>query len=113
MMPHSSPEARNAYARKRYAENATAREAHKALVAANNRARYEQVRRLIAEAKTDGCSRCDEDHPAALDFHHIDPATKSFNLNRAGRHSDAKVLEEIAKCIVLCANCHRKEHVLE
>lgn len=59
-----------------------------------------------------GCSKCNETHPATLDFHHIDPSTKiglvsyMFN-NLVPMH---KVRKEIAKCIVLCSNCHRKLH---
>lgn len=44
-----------------------------------------------------------------MDFDHRDPATKSFNLmtGRAMLMSTAKVLAEVAKCDVVCANCHR------
>jgi len=57
-------------------------------------------------------SVCGENHPATLDFHHRDPSRKDFLPSyfcyqgwRQGR-----LLEEIAKCDVLCANCHRKRH---
>lgn len=57
------------------------------------------------------CAVCGETHPATFDFHHIDPATKTASVNelvRDGRFSRA--YEEAKKCIVLCANCHRKLH---
>jgi len=61
------------------------------------------------------CTQCNENHPAALDFHHIvpDPANKKItDLIRAGRFHFA--IEEIMnKCIVLCSNCHRKHHYNE
>lgn len=55
--------------------------------------------------------KCGEDHPAALDFHHPDPTRKEFLVSKAVRRFGRKRLkEEIEKCEVLCANCHRKHH---
>jgi hypothetical protein len=59
-----------------------------------------------------GCSRCGyKDHPVALDFHHRDPAQKKFNIsnNLVGRNWE-KILAEVDKCDIVCANCHRIEH---
>lgn len=57
------------------------------------------------------CEMCGEDHPACLEFHHLDPTQKKFSVSqRRWRPSLEKLIEEIAKCRVLCANCHRKEH---
>ena len=45
--------------------------------------------------------------PGALQFHHVDPATKSFSLGAAGlTRSLAKARAEAAKCVLLCARCH-------
>jgi hypothetical protein len=62
--------------------------------------------------KTKRCERCPEWFWACLEFHHIDPKHKVFNLSRAiaAGWSRKRILEEIAKCMVLCANCHRREH---
>lgn len=58
------------------------------------------------------CSHCPENHPACLDFHHVNPGEKELTVSTMAGHgrSIQKILEEIAKCIVLCANCHRKLH---
>jgi len=57
------------------------------------------------------CARCGENHIACLEFHHTDPTKKEGNVSQmAKKLSTKKLLEEIEKCIVLCANCHRKEH---
>ena len=58
------------------------------------------------------CSRCDESHIATLCFHHIDPSTKEMNVSETigYRWSIKRIQKEIDKCIVLCANCHAKEH---
>ena len=60
------------------------------------------------------CSRCPETHLSCLDFHHVDPSTKEVSVGEvAGRWSMNKLQKEISKCIILCANCHRKEHYKE
>lgn len=57
------------------------------------------------------CERCGENHPACLEFHHLDPLKKDGNVGHLARaYSTKRLLEEIKKCIVLCSNCHRKEH---
>lgn len=58
------------------------------------------------------CSRCPENHWACIEFHHKDPKTKEFSIVRAiaRRLSIKRILAEIEKCEVLCANCHRKLH---
>lgn len=52
-------------------------------------------------------SRCN----AALEFHHRDPSQKKFLLTSTNlnRYSWEEVLEELDKCDLLCANCHREE----
>ena len=69
---------------------------------------------LLIQAHKDKCVICGEDRAAALDFHHVDPATKSFNLGSAAKSKSVDaVLREIAKCIVVCSRCHRLIHAGE
>lgn len=58
-----------------------------------------------------GCVRCDEDDPACLDFHHVE-GNKEMSVSSMISHgySKERLLDEIEKCEILCANCHRKEH---
>ena len=56
------------------------------------------------------CAHCGENDYRCLDFHHIDPSTKSFSIGNQEARSFQSILKEIQKCIVLCSNCHRKEH---
>jgi transposase-like protein len=61
---------------------------------------------LISEAGG-RCMRCGYDeHPSALQFHHLDRATKAFNLRDGDTRSLARMREEARKCVLLCANCH-------
>ena len=57
------------------------------------------------------CEKCGFNHPAALDFHHSNPEEKEFNISTL-KHigSKEKLIKEIEKCVVLCANCHRIHH---
>lgn len=59
-----------------------------------------------------GCATCAEKHPAALDFHHVDPEEKEISPSRLASKGwgRARIKKELDKCIVLCANCHRKLH---
>lgn len=57
------------------------------------------------------CQECGENHIACLDFHHKNPDEKEFEISqRYGTKSIEIIMNEIAKCDVLCANCHRKLH---
>jgi|SRR5579859_3618656 len=58
------------------------------------------------------CVVCGESRTPCLDFHHKDPKSKNFEINKAVGKSipKEKVLKELAKCIVLCSNCHRLLH---
>jgi len=57
------------------------------------------------------CAECGERDPRCLDFHHLDPTTKSFSIaNGVSKGLPVHlIIREINKCAVLCANCHRKE----
>lgn len=60
------------------------------------------------------CERCPENRPWVLDFHHKNPAEKDTEVSLLVRKGNKqKVLDEMAKCIVLCANCHRDLHYQE
>jgi len=57
------------------------------------------------------CTRCGFNRSfVALDFHHIDPQSKSFPLSSGYCYSWDRVVEEMNKCELLCANCHRELH---
>lgn len=75
------------------------------------RVRYGLTRKrwdnFVAEQK---CAHCRMADPECLEFHHRNPKEKDFHVSgMLSRRWDA-VMAEVSKCIVLCANCHRKEH---
>ena len=55
-----------------------------------------------------GCADCGYNaHPAALDFDHRPGVKKLFNLANMSNATWTQVEAEVAKCDVVCANCHR------
>jgi len=77
-----------------------------------NRRRNTNARKWYREYKqTLSCVQCGFDDYRALVFHHRDPSTKTFTLaDNVTRQSKENILKEIAKCDVLCANCHSIHH---
>ena len=63
--------------------------------------------RLVTEAGG-ACAVCGYDRYAgALEFHHVDPSTKSFGLSTRGVTRSIETLRaELDKCVLLCSNCH-------
>jgi hypothetical protein len=60
------------------------------------------------------CQRCGYNQSInALQFHHRDPATKSFGLGRMTSKSKSLILLEADKCDLLCANCHAEVEELQ
>lgn len=57
------------------------------------------------------CSICDyDDCVGALDLHHIDPSKKEFSFSGNYCLSWKSLREEVKKCVLLCANCHKMYH---
>jgi predicted HNH restriction endonuclease len=70
------------------------------------------VAALIRATKAErGCRDCGEVDPDVLDFHHL--RDKLFSLSDVKNRNMPQVRAEIAKCVVLCANCHRRVHAKE
>ena len=76
--------------------------------------KIEQLRLEVDNLKIKiGCQHCGyKEYAVALEFHHIDINTKinsiASMINRKVKKTT--LLDEIAKCVVLCANCHRLLH---
>lgn len=106
-MPFKNKEEQKESQRQHYLKN-------KELYRDRSRARKNRVKEWYREYKSElECSQCGEDHPACLQFHHSDPSNKHKSVASmvSNGTSKSKIIEEINKCIVLCANCHCKEHI--
>ncbi len=62
------------------------------------------------------CSECglihDSTNTVIFDFHHVDPKSKKFGLsiNSFNHYSLSDIEDEVKKCKIICANCHRLHH---
>lgn len=70
---------------------------------------YTYIKAYLSNLKhQSGCVRCGERNAVCLDYHHTDPTQKLFHLGNIRGRSLKEIDEEISKCVVICANCHRK-----
>jgi hypothetical protein len=53
-----------------------------------------------------GYNKCEK----ALEFHHINPEEKEYKISDLKSESEIVIKQELQKCIILCANCHREVH---
>jgi hypothetical protein len=92
----------------------------------NRKARFEYKTRYTHGLKVryialkgNECSQCNfrynGKNACCFDFHHENPKLRKLGLNLSsiGRFSTKTILKELDKCVLLCANCHRKEHSTE
>ena len=87
---------------------------------AANKDKYKEQSKLARQRKREwymgimddkSCQHCGESDPVVLDWHHTDPTTKEASVSWLLQNRSRKaILEEIDKCICLCANCHRRAH---
>jgi hypothetical protein len=108
-MPYKDPKVKKAkhaeYSRKHYEANREEVKAKTKGVRAIEKAKWRLHKSTLK------CTNCGFDNPAALDFHHEDPSNKKDSVWRLVNNGQfAKAYEEMKKCIVLCANCHRIYH---
>lgn len=79
----------------------------KAKLLRNRKSRIERLRAIVLEAKDKPCTDCGIRYPFyVMQFDHLPGTIKKLNLNQAHRSSYAVIMAEIAKCEVVCANCH-------
>ena len=69
---------------------------------------YEERTVIVLKAKDKPCMDCGQVfHHCAMDFDHRSNEIKLFAIAQGKHHSEEKLRAEIAKCDVVCANCHR------
>jgi hypothetical protein len=108
-MPYSDTKKQRTAQRKHYLKN---KEAYHS----RNQARRREIRQWFVEITPNiKCKKCGETDRACLDFHHRDPSEKDSEMSKLLAHhaSKERILIELKKCDILCANCHRKFHAAE
>ena len=98
----------NEYSAKHYKNT---KEKYRASRAEHNKKNAAMFTKYVNDHKSEnGCFRCGwNEHPVGLDFHHTDD-TKEFHVSRMRGMNLEKVKSEMAKCVVVCACCHRIIH---
>lgn len=105
-MPYKSLEKRRQYRREWYRHHIDSEKAHVTRRKTEIKKWFENYKKELK------CEICGESHPATLDFHHKNAKDKKFGINTKvhSGYSIDLIKQELSKCQVLCANCHRKLH---
>lgn len=78
--------------------------------------RVRDIKIKMIDYKGGECKKCnlqlEKSHYSVFDFHHLDPNEKDSNFKQIKSWKWDRIKEEIDKCELLCANCHRIEHAV-
>jgi len=104
--PHNKPKdrfARRKWDRNYYGEN-------KKAILARRRKRFRDLKIYLTEKLGGKCARCSENRLPTLTFHHTDKNKEGNVAQLITWGYKKKAIQEVEKCIILCANCHHIEH---
>lgn len=77
------------------------------------KAKRDERNLMIFNYKGAECNHCGLSEPKHLeiyDYHHVDPDTKLYSVSNILKGPIERLKTEVDKCLLLCSNCHRKEH---
>ena len=77
------------------------------------KAKRDERNLMIFNYKGAECNHCGLSEPKHLeiyDYHHVDPDTKLYSVSNILKGPIERLRTEVDKCLLLCSNCHRKEH---
>lgn len=89
-----------------YFKNYLNNDKHRALVSKKQNERRQEIAKLKTSKGCCICgySKCSE----ALEFHHLDRESKTDRISRLIVSKSSMLSDELEKCVILCANCHRE-----
>ena len=96
---------RSAYGKRHYAANKQRYLQNAAALKRRNR--LERTKYLIEYFKTHPCVDCGEGDPVVLEFDHVGEKRFEVTALLAERRWQS-ILDEMERCEVVCANCHRR-----
>ena len=100
-MAYRDPERQRAAERKWYREN-------RQRVLDKKNAKKARLRALVRAAKARPCADCNVEYPYfVMDFDHVSGEKIMIISKLVNRGATRQLLEELEKCEVVCANCHR------
>lgn len=89
---------------------------NKAKCNARFKANVERTRKFVQDIKRKSkCVDCGESRWQCLDFDHVDPKQKVYDIKYLAHHGMAieTIQAELDKCVIRCSNCHRIRHFNE
>ena len=76
--------------------------------------RRKRIKERLVAFKGGACERCGYDrYPEVMEFHHLDPDEKDFEISQKANWAYEKLLVEVEKCMMVCPTCHRELHIEE
>ena len=102
-----------------YKGKARCKECVKESYRTGRRARRQKFKMLSMKRLGGSCCNCGikatMNNQPIFDFHHIDASTKLYNVADliANTSKLEEVYNEVDKCVLFCANCHRMHHATE
>lgn len=92
----------------------SAKEKHLENVRSRKHEVRDEARQFVFDyLSTHPCTECGESDPLVLEFHHISGKDKAISVMVRDGYPITAIQDEIASCVVLCANCHRKITIKE
>jgi len=84
---------------------------HEEKISRKVRLQKQQVKEHLIKKLGDVCFICKQVYSwYVYDFHHLNPKEKEYNISYLYRQPQEILDQELAKCILVCANCHREIH---
>jgi len=82
--------------------------AHKLETKKRNKVRFKEIKeQLFNYYLNHPCEECGETNPLVLEFDHQHSKSDNISNMLMSKTSWKRIMEEIHKCKVLCANCHK------
>jgi hypothetical protein len=95
-------ECQREYSKQHYQQN-------KARYYERNERQRQRLKDILQQAKSKPCQDCGIQYaPYVMDFDHREGVDKIDHVGRFILYTKKKLIEEIAKCDVVCSNCHRE-----
>ncbi len=79
----------------------------------NKEQKIRNIHLVLSLLKGKGCEKCGEQNPIVLEFHHIEAKLYNVSVLVCNSWSEKKIKDEIDKCKILCANCHKIETAIQ
>lgn len=75
------------------------------------KSKRERTKTILIDVLGGECIECGSTND--IQFDHIIPETKLFNISQRLHYTISSLLDEVQKCQLLCADCHRKKTSLD